>query len=379
MTEPPENQASPSAHRWLALVRFASLLSLVTSAMLFVDYTAPEPAYCDAASGCAAVRASGYGMIGGVVPVPLLGLVGFGLLLLLSLVPQQRARVLMLAYSVPIALASLVFLGLQFFVIHHFCVFCLVVDVAGVVTLLASYFLHRAEAGFGVTPEARPTYRYVLVGLLAVAAPLIYPHVRASTALPPALRAHYVAGKLNVVEFADFECAYCRRLHPILSELVAARGDDVNFVRLNHPLPFHHDADLAARAFICADEAGHGDSMADRLFDAESLAPAHVLELAQQEGLDLASFGDCLTSEPTSTRLAQESALFTEVQLRGLPSTFIGDELVVGAQPRDVLEEAFERAAVGAKKPSVGPFVFSGMALAMAGLLLWLPRRKRTA
>ncbi len=379
MTESTENPPPQSARLWLALLRLASLVALVTSAMLLVDYTSPEPAYCGGASGCAAVRASGYGYLGGVLPVPVLGLIGFGVLYLLTLVPQRRARTLLFAYSVPIALSALAFLALQLFVIGHLCLFCVTADVAGLLTFVASFALRRVESGQGVTPELRPRYRHVLLVALAIGAPLLYPHLRPTSPLPRVLRTYYVAGKLNVVEFADFECPYCRRLHPLLSELIAARGDEVNFVRLNHPLPFHRGADGAARAYLCAEAEGHGESMANRLFEAESLAPAKLLEMAQAEGLPLTPFGECLTSEATTERLERESALFTEVGLRGLPSTYIGDELVVGAQPREALEQVFERASTGTRRASVGPLAFSSLSLTL-GLALWLvPGRRRRA
>jgi predicted DsbA family dithiol-disulfide isomerase len=119
--------------------------------------------------------------------------------------------------------------------------------------------------------------------------------------------------------------------------------------------------------------------MANRLFESESLAPERLLELAQAEGLELSRFGECLTAEETTQRLEAESALFTQIALRGLPSTYIGDELVVGAQPREVLEAAFERAATGARKPSVGPVAFASLSLLIA-LALWaVPPRRRSA
>ena len=52
---------------------------------------------------------------------------------------------------------------------------------------------------------------------------------------------------------------------------------------------------------------------------------------------------------------------------------------MVGAQPREVLEAAFERAATGARKLSVGPVTFGSVALLLA-LALWaVPARRRSA
>ena len=378
MTTSTPQRATPKAFFWLTVVRLACLSALVVSAMLWVDYTAPAPAYCGAESGCAAVRASSYAHLGGV-PTPLFGFVAFGAMLLLSVPPSRKARLLLWAYSVPVALGAAGFLALQFFVIGHVCAYCAVADVAGLIAFAAAWGLRRAEAQEDTPPEPKPAWRFLLLGVLAIAAPLVYPKLAPPSPLPPALRAYFVAGKVNVVEFADFECPYCRRLSPVLEEVIHDRGDSVHFVRLNHPLPFHRYADGAARAYLCADAEGHGESMARRLFAAESLDTPALLEQARAEGLDLPSFGECLTATSTVERLERESALFEEVGLRGLPSTFIGDELVVGAQPREVLERALDQAASGAQQASLGPIPFTALVVALAGLILWWPERRRSA
>ena len=58
--------------------------------------------------------------------------------------------------------------------------------------------------------------------------------------------------KVEVQEFADFQCPYCRAVEPAIDELVKAYGSKVKLVWRNMPLPetMHPDAELAAEAAL---------------------------------------------------------------------------------------------------------------------------------
>jgi len=66
-----------------------------------------------------------------------------------------------------------------------------------------------------------------------------------------------VAAPITIFEWSDFECPYCSMLHPTL-EKVVADYPNVNWVYRQLPLPFHPQAEPAAKASICiAQEAGN--------------------------------------------------------------------------------------------------------------------------
>ena len=140
----------------------------------------------------------------------------------------------------------------------------------------------------------------------------LWPSMRPAPDVPPALAAYYVRGKINVIEFVDFECPFCRLLHPELKKVVAEYGSRVNFVRLDLPLEMHPNAPGAARAHVCASERGQGDAMADVLFDTDNLEASGLVAAAKQVGLDEAEFKRCLAAPETEAKVKQSERILRD-------------------------------------------------------------------
>src|SRR5688572_31129449 len=84
--------------RWLVWTTRAILVFAIgVSAALLADYSTAEPAFCAAGSGCDTVRRSGLGYIPippleTYLPVPLVGIIGFGVALVATLLNDWRRR-----------------------------------------------------------------------------------------------------------------------------------------------------------------------------------------------------------------------------------------------------------------------------------------------
>jgi thiol-disulfide isomerase/thioredoxin len=63
-----------------------------------------------------------------------------------------------------------------------------------------------------------------------------------------------VDAPVTFVEFADFQCPYCRRAHPTVARLLMEYQDEVRYVFRDFPLGFHARAVPASRAALCASE-----------------------------------------------------------------------------------------------------------------------------
>ena len=362
------------------------LVALLGSSALTIDYLSPVPSFCGATSGCGTVQRSGWGYLGSAhVPLPALGLVGFTAVLTLSLLPGLRRRA-----AAPVALAggllAAALLAVQWLVVHAFCVLCVTVDTAAVVAALAGAFVvfsrsnDTANIEFALAPSSSEPFKdgtWIALGVIAVTAPLLWPSLRPLPDVPQEIAAHYLPGKINVVEFVDFECPFCRLYQPELKKVSAEFGDRVHLVRLDLPLAMHPFARGAARAHVCAVARGRGEELANALFVAEDLSVPGLLKLGASVGLDPKELEACMNLPATDREVAKSEELLTRLGLlQGLPTTFVGAKMIVGAVEAPALREAFEQAAAGAKHGVPAPLYGGAIALAAAASL-WFGRRDR--
>lgn len=352
---------------WLCFLRSATLVALCASTALLSDYIAGTPTFCSAASGCGAVRDSPYShfVLGEAffIPLPALGLLGFAILLSVSFVSRALTRAVAGAGGL-IALSLLV---IQAVLVRHFCWLCVTVDLAALVAALSAFAADSSAFDASKPRRLRVWVWWVLAGL-ALGAPLVWPAVRLAPPVPASISSRYRPGKINVVEFADFECPACRRFAPILKRALAPYAERVHFERLNKPLEMHPAARDLARAYVCASAQERGEPMAEALFAAEDLSPGAVDQLAQSVGLDPARFASCMLDPQTNARIERESSLLVPPEFEGLPTTYIGGRRLLGVQSAEVVTDALERAARGEGSRGLSGYVYAPL-VALLGLL----------
>jgi predicted DsbA family dithiol-disulfide isomerase/uncharacterized membrane protein len=357
----------PAPARWITLVRLAALVALVTSALLYVDYTSYSPSFCASGSGCEEVRQSGFGYVRGV-PVPVLGLIGFGLLFGATLWPNPRHRRLLTALCAwGGGVGALGMIGLMTY-IGAYCGFCIVVDAAGIVAALAGIMVWRSDPD-ALMQGGLHGLAWLALGVVAVVSPILWPNVRPQPPLPDSLKAYYEPGKINVIQFSDFQCPHCRRLHFELKRILKDYDGRLNYVRMNMPLRGHRLAEPAARAAVCAEQQGKGDAMADVLYrELPTLDTAR--ETAEKLGLDLGRYEQCLEHPDTRARIEREASVLPRETFRGLPTTYVGAEEIVGAQSESAFRASLDRAARGEGERGVPAAAYlAGLALLAGGIV----------
>jgi predicted DsbA family dithiol-disulfide isomerase/uncharacterized membrane protein len=324
----------------MLLLRIAALVGLGVSAAMQADYTRPVSALCEAGSGCDQVRASHFSHLFGIA-VPVIGMAGFAVLIMLSLVRHPKASIATLIAALGGAAGAGVFLAIQAFKIHAFCKLCVIVDVSAIIAGAAAPVAYRAGAN-----RRDPAWPWMAATALWAFLPLAWAKALPPPEVPAQISALWKPGAINVVEFADFECPYCRLLHPLLAEVMDAYAGRIHFTRLNMPLGSHPRARDAARAYSCADDLGMGDRMADALFAGEDIGPTGCERIAASLGIALETFRACVASASTEQRIESDIRRFREAKLRGLPAVFVGKRLLVGMQRAETLREAFAEAAL---------------------------------
>ena len=115
----------------LLALRLLAVFSLGVCGAILGEYLFAASALCRFEGTCADVMHSAYGRPVGV-PLPVVGLAGFGLLLALSLFPCRRSFALVGPLALAAGLAGLTLILIQFLVLGQVCRLCLLVDGASV-------------------------------------------------------------------------------------------------------------------------------------------------------------------------------------------------------------------------------------------------------
>jgi protein-disulfide isomerase len=129
--------------------------------------------------------------------------------------------------------------------------------------------------------------------------------------------------KVMLVEFADYQCPFCRLEHTLVDSLLA-QNSAIGIVYRHFPLPSHSAAPGAARAAICAQQQGRFREMNRQLFETDQwMRDSNWVREAHVAGVkDIANFTKCLSSPQTTERLRQDVALGEAIGIRGTP-TFV--------------------------------------------------------
>lgn len=340
-------------------IRFVALLlpplvALVAASILLVDYVRPEPVFCAEGGGCQAIHQTAWARPFGV-PMPVFGVVGAWAHVVLALLSGRRVRVVQLALSVPGALLASLLIAIQA-LMGAFCKYCMVFDVSMIV--LAVVVVARSAQGWDLDAAPKRRRGALFAALAAFFGPLAVGSAKAPPPDPPLpafiAEEHQKAppGVVTVVDFADFECPWCRLTHEELAPLLERHGARVRVVRKYVPLvTIHPHAMFAARAGLCAHEQGKGREMEEALFAAADLTPSGCEREATALGLDVAAYRTCLASARPDARIESDKEQFRSLGARGLPTLFIGAKKLEGAQTRESLERALERALRKAAEP----------------------------
>jgi len=320
------------------------LAGLVASAMLAVDYLRPTPVFCVEGGGCEALKHTAYAMPVPGVPLPFFGLVGFLAIGVAACWPGRRARLVQMLLSVGAGMVGGALILLQM-KLGQLCPYCLVADTSGLGALLAS------SARLWLAQDAVAPLPFTYTGAGTMVASLAVPLIVGFRAPPtPPVIADELArtppGEATIVDFVDFECPFCRMTHAELEPLVEAHAQQVRVVRRQMPLRMHVHAMDAARAACCGEQLGKGDAMANALFSApeDELTPEGCEKLAVSLGMPLEAYRNCVKSQATDALIEADKAEFKAAGGFALPTIWIGETRFVGAQTREELEKALDKA-----------------------------------
>jgi uncharacterized membrane protein/protein-disulfide isomerase len=334
-----DRQRTPMGNLGRQLLPLFALAALTGSVALLVDSLHAAPVFCSYDLGCADVLASPYARILGI-PLPVVGILVFTAIFGLALLPLCRLERLLTLLTVAAGAGGLVLILVQVLVVGQVCPLCLIVDVSALAGAVARLLSGRLSEEGRLPVWARWGWLGTATGVVGLTATLgLVVAAEDNRPAPEEVRAHWVAGKVNVVEVADFECPICRQMHAELRRLLEREGDAIHLMRLAAPMPKHPNARHAARAYLCAEKAGKAEAMAEALFRADSLSPQSCAQIAARLGIPGSDYRACVADPAIDRDLDATLAWVQEASPRGLPVIWIQDEMLFGLQPVSTLRE----------------------------------------
>jgi protein-disulfide isomerase len=169
----------------------------------------------------------------------------------------------------------------------------------------------------------------------------------------PAVEVRYDASRVRgnpdapvtIVEFADFQCPFCRKAETTLQALLKKYDGRVKLAYRDFPLSQIHDhAELAAEASHCALAQGKFWQMHDVMFaDGAKLDEAGLVKSAAGLGMDQNAFESCMKSGTYKTVVQQDTEAGSQAGVEATPAFFINGESLSGARPEADFAEIIDR------------------------------------
>ena len=133
----------------------------------------------------------------------------------------------------------------------------------------------------------------------------------------------------TIIEFMDYFCGYCKKIHPELMEL-AKKRDDTRVIFLQHPV-LSESSKVIAEMVIAATYQNKGLEFHNELFLIQGSINQEKLEqVVNKVGLDILKLRIDITKDEIKNIVRLSSFLANGAGARGTPTIFINDEFVPG-------------------------------------------------
>ncbi len=150
---------------------------------------------------------------------------------------------------------------------------------------------------------------------------------------------------VKMVEFADFQCHFCKQIAATLEQVLKNYPDKVQLVFRHYPLsPTPGTGSfLIHEASMCAHEQGKFWQFYDEVYRSNVSGDLTALQaLAGKIGADTNKFKGCLESHKYQNAVQEDLNLGKQKGIQGTPTVFVNDQTVNGAYPYDYFVQVIQ-------------------------------------
>lgn len=334
------------------------------------------------AVNCDTVSQSMYSIFLGV-PVPVWGVLGYGFfLILLSFAYRQEARphrvwLLLFFIALFFSVYSLFLAYILKFQIKVYCIVCIAGYSINFMLLFLVWIIRRRfpEKGFWSSLKKDSLFLWLpwkkqttvlVVFLLAVSIlPVVFPSYWSFSL--PEISADVPTGitedgdpwigaqnpELVIVEYSDYMCFQCRRLHMYLRQIIAANPDKIRLVHRHFPMDpqfnplltgsFHPASGKLAIAAAYAALEDRFWQMNDLLYDIpKDIKTLDIRDLAQKSGVSFEGLASAPENRFFYRRIKRDVFKGIELGVTGTPTYEVDGNLYEGRIPLEIIKRILE-------------------------------------
>ena len=153
-------------------------------------------------------------------------------------------------------------------------------------------------------------------------------------------------GDVNIVEFFDYGCPYCKEVQPTL-QTVLKQDHELRFVYKEFPV-LGPASVVAARAALAAQRQGKYEAFHTAMMATKGqITDDTVYKVAGSVGLDLGRLKQDMAAPEIQQEIKANLALAVALNISGTPGFIVGKKIVPGALDLDTLREMIAKARKG--------------------------------
>ena len=137
-------------------------------------------------------------------------------------------------------------------------------------------------------------------------------------------------GPIKVVEFLDYQCAYCRAATPAMKQFLAD-NPDVTLVVKEYPVVHPPSSRALAAYALAAFKEGKYAGLHYALLTDQISSQDDMNAMLEKAGVDPATAHATAVSKPIADQIDKTIALGSDLAINGTPTFIVGDRMVNGA------------------------------------------------
>ncbi len=151
-------------------------------------------------------------------------------------------------------------------------------------------------------------------------------------------------GDVAVVEFFDYHCGYCKRMLPVVKQLIS---EDKNVKVVFKELPIlSEDSRTAAQGAIAVNRIApkkYFDYHQKLMAHSGTYTEANLTQYAVDLGIDKAAFAKSFNDPKVAAYLSEVTDLARKMEIQGTPAVVVGNQFFPGATDLETIKAAIAK------------------------------------